>query len=267
MIFFNVSRDIYSARSLLMQTLGIAGGSLILVFGLVCLFSGRAVRPIAKNIEQQKQFITDASHELKTPLTSIQASLDVIAMEHGEDEWTENIRKQTGRMSKLVSELVTLSKLDEEMPLPNKENFSLSNAAWEIVEVYEPQAKARGKKLTAEIEDNIRLFGEKTSVQQMLSVLLDNALRYSDEKSEIRFSLRKKKNKAYFEIFNTCDFETPPDCNRLFERFYRPDESRNTKTGGTGVGMAIARAVAEAHGGSISAVCPSGESMTIKILL
>ena len=86
------------------------------------------MRPIAKNIEQQKQFITDASHELKTPLTSIQASLDVIAMEHGEDEWTENIRKQTGRMSKLVSELVTLSKLDEEMPLPNKENFSLSNA-------------------------------------------------------------------------------------------------------------------------------------------
>ena len=95
------------------------------------------------SIEQQKQFITDASHELKTPLTSISASIDVISLEHGEDEWTENIRDQTNRMSRLVGKLVALSRLDEEIPLPLKEKFSLTDAVWEIIEVYRPQITAK----------------------------------------------------------------------------------------------------------------------------
>ena len=190
----------------------------------------------------QKQFITDASHELKTPLTSISTSLDVIEIEHGEDEWTENIRNQTTRMTKLVGELVALSRLDEIKPLPAKENFSVSNAAWEIVEVYQPQAKAREKKFDVEIQDDVFMIGEKDAIQQMLSVLLDNAIRYSNEKGEIRFSLKKSKNKVRIEVFNTCHFDTPPDVNRLFDRFYRPDSSRNSDTGGNGVGLAIAKA-------------------------
>ena len=101
----------------------------------------------------------------------------------------------------------------------------------------------------------------------MLSVLLDNANRYSDENGEIRFSIYKKKNKARIEVFNTCHYDTPPDTNRLFDRFYRPDESRSRETGGTGVGLSIAKAVAVAHGGEISASCPSGETMTIKITI
>ncbi|MCR5356399.1 MAG: HAMP domain-containing histidine kinase [Lachnospiraceae bacterium] len=266
-VFLNTSRDQQSMLSLLVLTVFVSCVSLLIVFVLVELLAGRAIRPYANNIRQQKQFITDASHELKTPLTSISTSLDVLTMEHGEDEWTENIRKQTGRMSKLVSELVTLSKLDEESPVPDKEEFSLSNAAWEIVDVYMPQAKAQGKNFSVDIEDDVMLFGEKASIQQMLSVLLDNAVRYCDEKGDIRFSLNRKKNRVYMEVFNTCDYETPPDTERLFDRFYRPDESRNSKTGGNGVGLSIARAVTQAHGGKISASCPSGKSMTIKISL
>ena len=263
-IFLNVSRDLQSIRSLRNLSLAVVGVSLFLVFWLIFLFSGKAIKPIIRNIEMQKQFITDASHELKTPLTSISTSIDVIEMEHGEDEWTENIRFQTGRMSKLVSELVALSRLDEERPLPVKESFSLSNAAWEIAEVYQPQAKAQNKKWSVNIPEDISLVGDKNAIQQMLSVLLDNAIRYSDAEGEIRFGISKKRNKVQIEVFNTCQYETPPDTKRLFDRFYRPDTSRNKETGGNGVGLAIAKAVVQAHGGTITASCPSGKTMTIK---
>lgn len=263
--FLNTLRERQSMQALLLMTLGISGVSLIVVFILVVILSRRAIKPYAANIERQKQFITDASHELKTPLTSISTSLDVLEMESGESEWVGNIRKQTGRMSKLVSELVTLSRLDEEIPLPNKEKFSLSNAAWEIVDVYKTQAKAAGKNFSIEIEDDVMMVGEKAAVQQMLSVLLDNAIRYSDASGDIRVGIYKKRNRAYVEVFNTCDYEVPPDTERLFDRFYRPDGARSTKTGGTGVGLAIAKAVAETHGGTITANCPSGKTMTIKV--
>lgn len=263
--FLNTLRERQSMQALLLMTLGISGVSLIVVFILVVILSRRAIKPYAANIERQKQFITDASHELKTPLTSISTSLDVLEMESGESEWVENIRKQTGRMSKLVSELVTLSRLDEEIPLPNKEKFSLSNAAWEIVDVYKTQAKAAGKNFSIDIEDDVMMVGEKAAVQQMLSVLLDNAIRYSDASGDIRVGIYKKRNRAYVEVFNTCDYEVPPDTERLFDRFYRPDGARSTKTGGTGVGLAIAKAVAETHGGTITANCPSGKTMTIKV--
>ncbi|MBO4775446.1 MAG: HAMP domain-containing histidine kinase [Lachnospiraceae bacterium] len=266
-IFLNAAKEQQSMKSVLLLTIIVSAVSLAVVFVLVELFAGRAIRPIANNIKMQKQFITDASHELKTPLTSISTSLDVIEMEHGNDEWTENVRNQTGRMTKLVSELVTLSRLDEDMPLPDKEDFSLSNLGWEIVEIYENQAKAKNKKFSVDIEEEINIFGDKAAVGQMLSVLLDNANRYSDENGEIRFSIYKKKNKARIEVFNTCHYDTPPDTNRLFDRFYRPDESRSRETGGTGVGLSIAKAVAVAHGGEISASCPSGETMTIKITI
>ncbi|MCR5417340.1 MAG: HAMP domain-containing histidine kinase [Lachnospiraceae bacterium] len=264
-VFLNASRELQSMRTLLLLTVAVSCVSLLIVFGLVEIFAGRAIRPIANNISQQKQFITDASHELKTPLTSIVTSLDVLEMDKGQDEWTENIRHQTSRMSKLVSELVTLSRLDEDQPMPDKEHFALDTAAWEIFDVYQPQAKAAQKEMSADIEEGVTLLGDKASIQQMLSVLLDNAIRYSDEKGEIRLSVFKKAGRVRIEVFNTCNYEVAPDTERLFDRFYRPDSSRSTVTGGNGVGLSIARAVVQAHGGTITASCPSGKTMTMKI--
>jgi signal transduction histidine kinase len=254
-------------RTILAMTLLISGVAIILVFILVLLFSKKAIQPIAQNIEIQKRFITDAGHELKTPLTSISTSLDVIEIDKGEDEWTQNIRSQVNRMTGLVGELVALSKLDEVKPVPAKETFDLSGAAWEIIEVHMPQAKARGKEIMTDIQNGVTLFGEKASIQQMLSVLIDNAIKYSDDNGSIVVTINKVKNKTRIEVFNTCNYSTAPDCSRLFDRFYRPDESRNTSTGGNGIGLAIAKAVVEAHGGKISAKCPDGKSMTITVEL
>lgn len=264
-IFLNSTREIQSMRSLLFMTLAISGGSLILVFVLVLLLSKRAIRPIAQNMELQKRFITDAGHELKTPLTSISTSLDVIEMDKGADEWTDNIRQQVGRLTGLVGELVTLSKLDEVKPVAVKEKFDLSGAMWEMVEVYTPQAKATGKTLDTFIEDNVNITGDKAQVQQMLSVLIDNAIKYSDGRAAINIALTRAHGKARIVVYNTCNYDKVPDVDRLFERFYRPDKSRNSNTGGNGIGLAIARSVAEAHGGRISASCPDGKSMTITV--
>ena len=265
--FLNCERELSSMRTILAMTLAISGVSLILVFALVVLFSKKAIQPIAQNIEIQKRFITDASHELKTPLTSIATSLDVIEIDKGEDEWTQNIRSQVGRMTGLVGELVALSKLDEVKPVPDKETFDLTGAAWEILEVHTPQAKGRGKEILTDIQDGITLYGEKASIQQMLSVIIDNAVKYSTDGSTIVFTMNRAKNKVHIEVNNTCNYTTAPDCSRLFDRFYRPDESRNTSTGGNGIGLAIAKAVVEAHGGKISAKCPDGKSMTVTVEL
>ena len=264
-VFLNCVKEVQSMSSILSMTLVISIGSLALVLIFAILLSRKAIQPIAQNIENQKRFITDASHELKTPLTSISTSLDVIEMDRGEDEWTANIRSQVSRMTGLVSEMVTLSKLDEVKPVPAKEQFDLSSAAWEILEVHMPQAKARGKELETDIQDGITIVGEKESIQQMLSVLIDNAIKYSDDNGKIRFSINKVKGKTRIEVYNTCNYEKAPDVDRLFDRFYRPDESRNTSTGGNGIGLAIAKSVAEAHGGTITASCLDGKFMKIRV--
>jgi len=267
MVFLNTTREVQSMNTLMSLTLGISAGSLVLVFILVVIFSRRAIKPIATNIEVQKRFITDAGHELKTPLTSIATSIDVIEMEHGSDEWTENVKNQVGRLSGLVSDMVTLSKLDEVKPVINKENFDLSSLSWETVEGYLSQAKACGKTIKINIEDEITYYGEKDSIRNMMSVLIDNAIRYSDENSEISFTVDKYHGKVRIEVFNTCNYKTRPDVDRLFDRFYRPDESRSSSTGGNGIGLAIAKAVVESHGGTITAKCPSGKTMAMLVIL
>ena len=149
--------EIKTIRSLLFITLAVAGGSLLLVFALVVLFSGRAIAPYLRNLAAQKQFITNASHELKTPLTAISTSANVLAMESGENEWVQNIQSQSGRLSRLISSLVTLCRLDEENPFPERTEFSLSDAVWEIAEPFSSLAAAKGKEYTQYIEDASRL--------------------------------------------------------------------------------------------------------------
>ncbi len=250
-IFLNSERELETISSLVIITAIIATGCLAVVFLLVLLFSYRAILPYMRNAESQKQFITNAGHELKTPLTSISTSADVLAMEYENDEWVQNIQTQVTRMSKLITNLVTLSRLYEENPFPEKSEFSLSDAIWETAEPFELLAKAQNKTFVQNIESGIMLVGEQAAIQQMISILLDNAFKYSDECGTVSLSLRRHDKKAEITVSNTCDKDKMPDVSRVFDRFYRGDSSHSSNIGGTGIGLSIAKAAAAAHGGRI----------------
>ncbi len=265
-LFLNSEREIQNLRDLRWITVAIAGGSLIIVFGLVVIFSRRATRPYVKNMEAQKQFITNASHELKTPLTAISTSADVLSLEYTDDEWIENIRTQSARLSKLITSLVALSRLNEENPFPEREEFALSDAVWEAAEPFVHLAKANGYEYLQDIEGDIRIIGNQTSIQQMISILLDNAMKYAAKDEAIELKLSKCGKKALLEISNRCKPDSIPDISRLFERFYRGDTSHSTQISGTGIGLSIVKATVDAHGGKISADI-SNERIIFKILL
>lgn len=260
-VFLNAAKEQQSLRTLFTVSCLTALISLAATFALVTAFSGHAIAPYIKNIERQKQFITDAGHELKTPLTSIATSADVLAMDDGENEWVVNIQKQCRRLSRLVSELVTLSRLDESEPLPDAAEFSLSDAAWEIAESFDALAAAQGKPYSKEIEDGLSIKGDRAAVQQMISILLDNAFKYSDDAGYVKLLVRAKHRGVVIETENSCPPGATDDMDRFFDRFYRADKARSADSGGTGIGLSIARATAEALGGSISVRQGEGSSI------
>lgn len=250
--FLNCERELRTMRTLFFITVVAALASNAVVLLLVVVFSKKAIAPYAKNLETQKQFITNAGHELKTPIASISACADVLCMEE-ENEWVKNIQTQTKRLSQLVSDLVTLCRLDEENPFPEKTEFSLSEAVWEIAEPFETLACAKGKALTLDIADDVSVTGDKNTMQQMISVLLENAVKYSSEGADIELKLYKNGRKIIISVYNDCDIPEGTEVDRLFERFYRPDSSRSKLLGGTGLGLAVAKAAAVANGGDIRA--------------
>ena len=251
-IFLNSERELQAVRSLLLLTIAIACGCLLGVFALVLLFSRRAIAPYLRNLSVQKQFITNAGHELKTPLTAISTSADVLAMEYPGDEWAENIQAQSARLARLIEDLVTLSRLDEENPFPEKTEFSLSDAVWEITEPFSSLAAAKRKRYSQEIEDGVLLTGERQAVQQMVSILLDNAVKYGAEGGHITLTLEKTDRQARLTVSNPGDPIPPEHLAHLFERFYRADASRGEKSG-FGLGLAIADTIAREHKGVLRA--------------
>ena len=252
-IFLNSERELSSVRTMLEITAAVAGSCLLVVFLLVMFFSKRAIAPYMRNLAMQKQFITNASHELKTPLTAISTSADVLAMEYDDDEWVHNIQQQSMRLSRLISDLVTLSRLDEENPFPERTEFSLSDAIWETAEPFSSVARSKGKIYSQKIEDGLTMTGNRAAVQQMVSILLDNAVKYTPEGGSITLSASRSGKKNIISVTNTCEHTEKIDVTRLFDRFYRADESHSSAVGGTGIGLSIARATAEAHGGEITA--------------
>ena len=252
-IFLNAERELGTVSSLIASTLLVAAIALAAVFILVLLLARRAVAPYMRNLEMQKQFITNAGHELKTPLTAISTSADVLAMEDGGNEWVRNIQTQSGRLAKLVGDLVTLSRLDEENPMPEKARFSLSDALWEAAEPFTSLVKAKGKTYTQSIADGLGAVGDRAAMQQVISILLDNALKYSPEGGEISLRAFRSGRRTVIEVSNTCSGLTEAELPHLFERFYRADKSHSAAVRGSGIGLAIAKAAVEAQGGRIRA--------------
>ena len=222
----------------------------IVMLALVTALSRRAIRPIAENIERQRQFVTDAGHELKTPLSIILANLDAMELRGGESKYSRNIRGQATRLSTLMQNLLTLARVDESAALPDAAPLSLSELCRESAEMFHAPAELRGVTLTAEIAEGVTVSGSRPMLQQLLSTLLDNAVKYCSEGGSILLRLRQE-DRAVLRVSNSVG-EERPDITRLFDRFYRSDSSRSQK-GGFGIGLSAALAIVRQHKGEIEA--------------
>ena len=244
-------RGLGNFRSFLLYSVLVSIAGLILVFMLVVVLSGKVVKPVAESYEKQKRFITDAGHELKTPLTVIDADISVIEMEGGKSEWLSDIKQQTRRLAGLTNELVYLSKMDEGRSMESIE-FPLSDVVAEEVQSFAARAKVEGKELIADIEPGMSYTGDQKMITELLSILMDNAVKYSSDGGGIDVKLRRSGTGADLIVSNDVDSVTKEQTDKMFDRFYRADESRSEKAG-YGLGLSIAKAVCEAHGGSIKA--------------
>ncbi len=216
-VFLDASNEIISYLRVLAlsATIGLACWGLMLLF--VVLLSKRAIRPIAENIEKQKQFITNAGHEIKTPIAIIQSNTEAMELYNGENKWSKNIKAQTQRLGGLMNDLLFLARMDE------------------------------------------------TQIEQLLSILLDNAVKYVDNGGKLRITLSESERHVRLEFFNTCAELPDADPDKLFDRFYRGDKARTQKNGGYGIGLSVARSIVEANKGTINAeLCDGGISFKIK---
>ena len=265
--FLDCGEDLRGAISLLFFTICISVVFLLLFFILVSLLSRRAVSPVLKNIERQKRFITDAGHELKTPLAIISANTDVLSLE-GENEWVESIRQQTHRMEHLVQDLLTLSKAEETVPLSSREEFDLSDAVLDTATPFRSIAQTRGKTVRLQIAPEIRYRGDEGELRRLVSILMENALKYASAGGEIFLSLRREGKRVVLTQSNPCDrLPDRSQLQHLFDRFYRADPSRSRESGGYGIGLSIAQGIVTAHKGKISVSADGENTIRFTVIL
>lgn len=245
--FLDCSTDIRALNSLLMISIIVGAVGIILGFIFILFMSGKTVEPVRLSIEKQKQFITNAGHELKTPLSAIATNMDILTMDYGENEWVEGTQKQVRKLRRLVENLVALSRLEEEDQDIMMQNFNISDIADECLSGFESIAKMQGKTLDADIEQGLTAKGDPGMIQQLLSILCDNALKYSSGPGPVEVRLKKEGRHVIFSTANPWEQDVDADrLDALFERFYRGDPARASehKSAGHGLGLSIAKAMA-----------------------
>ncbi|WP_276857771.1 HAMP domain-containing sensor histidine kinase [Intestinimonas timonensis] len=250
-VFVNGSMNWAVTTRLLVTAFLVLLGSALLILLLTVLLSKRVVRPVAESYEKQKQFITDANHELKTPLTLILSNLDIVEAELGQNEWLDDIRSEGERMGLMINQLVALSRMDESQAHMVRSAFDLSAAVEDTVSEFQPLAAERGKKLQTSIEPGIRYEGDEGLIRRLASILMDNAVKYCDEGGEIRVEVCQHRHPVLI-VENTYAQVDQLELDRLFDRFYRADKAR-TFSGSFGVGLSIAQSIVRSHRGSIHA--------------
>ncbi len=266
-IFLDCHRELESVQSFGFASIMISLIGYLVVFLLVIFFSNRLIRPVSESYEKQKRFITDAGHELKTPLTIIKADADVLEMEIGGNEWIEDIQRQTKRLADLTNDLIFLTKMEEEQGAMEKISFPVSDVVSEVAVSFQALAQTQNKDFSVSVEPLLSMKGNERSIGHLVNILLDNALKYSPENGTVWISLEKSNKLLRLEVYNTTEAPLPEDVNLIFERFYRADVSRNSKIGGHGIGLSVAKAIVTAHGGKIQAGTQDGHSLVITVTL
>lgn len=274
-IFYDCGRSLSNVRSFLFTSIAISVICLLMVYILIAISSKAVIRPAADAYEKQRQFITDAGHELKTPLAIINADADVLEMELGGDgeessnEWLSDIRKQTARLTELTGNLIYLAKTEE----GTKEaftfvDFPVSDVIAQEVDSFKGPAQAAGKTIDTKIDDNLSMNGDQKAIRQLVDIFLDNAVKYSPEGGTITVKLKKSGKYIGLSVTNsTKNPVTKENIKHMFDRFYRADESRNSETGGYGIGLSIAKSIVEVHKGKISANVPESGKLTMSAVM
>ena len=230
-----------------------AGVVLVVVLGLLLWLSRYAVRPFERNQERQRQFITDAGHELKTPLTIISSNAEVLEMTTGENKWLENIKSQTARISQLVKSMTELARMDEEKREEEpRQDLDLSGIVMGTVEAFAAVAQTRGIEIRSAVEPEIHITGYLEDMTRLAGILVDNAVKYTDQRGYLQVSLTKKGRRAVFFVENSCAGMDRSELPRLFDRFYRADSSRSRETGGYGIGLSMARMLVQRQKGKLN---------------
>ena len=263
----DVYNGLSSANYFLIVSLSASFIGWITVFIIVLAFSKRIIAPVSKSYERQKRFISDAGHEIKTPLAIIEADIGVMEINEGENEWLDDIKTQVRRLARLTNDLIHLSKLDEGKDSLKFIDFSVSDLASETVTSFTGLATVNNKKLEANIQPNLTLNGDTESIRELLTILLDNAIKYSTGDGNISIEVKKKNGHIVIEASNSAKNLTKENAEHLFDRFYRADESRNSETGGHGIGLSMAKAIVEAHKGKISAEVTDDGELKIKAVI
>lgn len=253
--FVDMSMEKAMLGRIVRSILFIALLSLLLLLGVSILLSHWATRPVERAWRQQRQFLSDASHELKTPLTVILSNAELLEQAELTDKparWTDNILSEAGRMRSLVEEMLTLARADNMVRTAVLTEVSLSDTAADCALAFEPVAFEAGKSLEYTLAENVTVLGDVDKLRQLISILLDNAIKYGADGGTITLSLQKMDRQARLTASNPGAPIPPEQLSRLFERFYRADDSRGEKSG-FGLGLPIAQTIAAEHKGTLKA--------------
>ncbi|MCR5599697.1 MAG: hypothetical protein K6G33_02995 [Ruminococcus sp.] len=265
MVFTDKSYEMDMLRQLKRTTIIIGSIALVILSVLAYFLSKKSIQPIKTAFNKQKQFVSDASHELKTPLTVISTNVDVLEGEIGHNRWLTYIKSQTERMSVLVNDLLNLTRLENNTAELERKYFNLSKAIVNTALPFECQAFESNKTFEVDVDENIMLCASEKLVKQMAAIFIDNALKYSNDGGTVRVSLQKLGDKKVLSIYNTGEGIKEEDTEKIFERFYRSDESRNRATGGYGLGLAIAKSIIDKHKFKLNIMNIPGKSVCFMI--
>ena len=262
-LFLNCQRELDSYESFVKNSVLISIGVILSVLVLIILISKKVIAPIQETYLKQKQFITGASHELKTPLAIISSNADVLEMMNGDSKWTTNIHNQVDRLTSLVNSLVVFSRMEEKDTV-ERTSFDLTETLKSRIEDFDELANFQKKYIVTDIDENLNYYGEKDSIIQLMDILLENAIKYAPEDSDILVKLNKNRKYANLKVSNKANVEKG-DLSKVFDRFYRLDESRNSAIKGYGIGLSMAQLIAEKHKETIQAYAPEDGVFKIEV--
>lgn len=252
-VFLDISEEIVSFLRVLLLSFSLGSICWVLMLVLTIKLANKAVYPVEKSVEKQKQFITNASHELKTPVSVILSNVEALELYTSQTKWSSNIKNQSMHLAKMVQDLLTLSKLDEATTRGTVEDIPVHSLLQTEISAYNERIRSKNLTLHCDLDDEVWGQADREQLEKLVAILLDNAVSYANENGFVWIRLRGKKGHFTLQIENTCEMLPDVPAEKLFERFFRADKARHQSEGKSGIGLSIAKAIVTAQEGTIEA--------------